>query len=190
MGTRVTSRWGIAVLAAAIAVACGNERPDGASSNLANTPNPTSTPTETATATPAGPVADKSPPPADAGPASDAVVVLHRYFEAIGARDYRQAYELWSGKGEASKQTFEQFRDGFAETASVSVDTSDGEPRVEGAAGSQYVTIPVLIRARTTGGEEKRFRGEYVLRRSMVDGATDEQRSWRLYSADLAAETP
>jgi hypothetical protein len=189
MGIRLTSRWGIAVVAAAVAAACGYERRDDASSNLANTPHSPSTPAATATVTP-GNRADKSPPSTDAGPAADAVAVLHRYFEAIDARDYRQAYELWSGKGEASKQTFEQFRDGFAETASVSVDTSDGEPRIEGAAGSQYATIPVRVDARTTSGEEKVFRGRYVLRRSMVDGATDEQRSWRLYSADLAAGTP
>ena len=34
-------------------------------------------------------------------------------------------------------------------------------------------------------GRQQNYRGKYVLRRSMVDGATAEQRVWRIYSADI-----
>lgn len=126
-----------------------------------------------------------SPLPPDAPGVFAAIAVIHDYYAAINAGNFRKAYELWSGKGEASRQTFEQFREGFADTAAVDVDTS-GEPGdLEGAAGSQYVTIPVRITARTRSGKVQRFVGEYVLRRSMVDGATADQRAWRIYSASI-----
>jgi hypothetical protein len=56
---------------------------------------------------------------------------------------------------------------------------------MEGAAGSRYITIPVTIRAKLKNGKEQNFAGEYVLRRSVVDGATAEQRAWRIYSANI-----
>lgn len=129
--------------------------------------------------------ASLEPLPPDPQGLQAAIDVIEQYFHALDARDHRTAYELWSGKGEASKQTFEEFRDGFAKTASVEVDTS-GEPGdPEGAAGSQYVAIPVRIKAKTTDGREQNFWGEYVLRRSMVYGATADQRAWRIYSAKI-----
>ena len=48
-----------------------------------------------------------------------------------------------------------------------------------------HVKIPVRLRAKTKDGKEQKFWGEYTLRRSMVDGATAEQRKWRIYSAQL-----
>jgi hypothetical protein len=110
--------------------------------------------------------------------------IIRQYYAAIDARTYRRAYEFWSGKGDASKKTFEEFRNGFAQTKSVRVDI--GEPGdMEGAAGSRYITFPVTIHAVTKDGKEQNFKGEYVLRRSVVDGATAEQRAWRIYSAKI-----
>jgi hypothetical protein len=123
------------------------------------------------------------PPNAELSPA-DAADVIRRYYAAIDAHDFRSAYALWASNGEASKQTFEQFVAGFDSTRRVSVDA--GAPgRVEGAAGSRYVTIPVTVRAETTTGREQRFVGSYTLRRSVVDGATPDQRQWRIYSASI-----
>ncbi|MEO8649023.1 MAG: hypothetical protein ABI539_07645 [Acidobacteriota bacterium] len=131
------------------------------------------------------PTPSLNPLPPDAPGVYAAIAVIHDYYAAINARNFRKAYELWSGKGEASHQTFEQFRGGFSDTAAVDVDTS-GEPGdLEGAAGSQYVTIRVRITARTRSGIPQHFGGEYVLRRSMVDGATADQRAWRIYSASM-----
>lgn len=121
----------------------------------------------------------------ETGSPDAAVAVIHDYYEAIGEHDYERAYGHWSGEGEASGQTFDAFRTGFAETATVAVET--GPPgRLEPAAGSRYITVPVSVRASTTDGEEQCFRGTYTLRRSEVDGATDEQRRWHIASADLA----
>jgi hypothetical protein len=116
--------------------------------------------------------------------ASAAADVIRRYYAAINARDLRRAYALWSGGSTASGQTFEKFAAGFAHTARTQVEA--GKPgRVEPAAGSRYVEVPVVIRAVTDSGEEQRFEGTYVLRRSVVDGASAEERRWQIYSAKI-----
>ena len=130
------------------------------------------------------PVASQTPRHFEDADVEAAADIIRQYYAAIDARAYRRAYELWSGKGEASKKTFEEFRNGFAQTRLTSVGI--GEPGdVEGAAGSRYITFPVTIHAVTKDGMEQNFKGEYVLRRSVVDGATAEQRAWRIYSAKI-----
>lgn len=180
------------VISAAFVAACGSvdeqnvnvktNRGANNSTPIRDSPSPSASPApdSAASATPS-----LSPLPPDAKGVQAAIDVVHEYYEAINARDFRKAYELWSGRGEASKQTFEEFRDGFANTEKVEVDTS-GEPGdLEGAAGSQYVKIPLRLKATTKDGRVQNFWGEYTLRRSMVDGATAEQREWRFYSAQF-----
>lgn len=113
-----------------------------------------------------------------------AAAVVQRYYNAIAARDFADAYGLWSGAGAASGQSREEFAAGFADTEFVEVEV--GTPsRPEGAAGSVYVEVPVVVRARTFDGRAQRFEGTYTLRRSTVDGATPDQRAWRIHSAAL-----
>jgi hypothetical protein len=126
----------------------------------------------------------------DASPVADdvaaAVTVLRGYYAAIDAGEYERAYLLWGDSGRSSNQSLEEFRDGFGDTASTEVVV--GEPgRVEGAAGSRFIEIPVEIVAVDRSGGTQRFAGSYVLRRVVVDGATEAQRRWHLFSADLAA---
>src|SRR5690606_24681835 len=124
---------------------------------------------------PASTAGAAAPLPADTGDAEAAAAVIRSYYDAIARRDYASAYRLWAGQGAASGQSYEEFRRGYAETAAVEV--AIGEPgRVEGAAGSRYVQVPVEIRARTTAGADQCFRGTYTLVRSVVPGATAEQR--------------
>ena len=141
---------------------------------------------ETGLVTPADPPLDA---PAAAEPtAGDAVAALQAYYTAINARDFAQAYAAWSDGGRASGQTPEQFATGFADT--VRVEVAPGAPgAVDAAAGSRYVEIPVSIAATHRDGSVHRYAGRYVLRRAVVDGATPEQRSWRIASAELR-ETP
>jgi hypothetical protein len=118
------------------------------------------------------------------GDAAAATRVIEQYYEAIDARDYPRAWSLWSDSGRASGQTLSEFGAGFAETSSVRVDV--GAPgRIEGAAGSRFVSVPVTIEAIDSAGRRS-FAGTYTLRRSVVDGATREQRSWRIHSAEIA----
>ncbi len=136
-----------------------------------------------------GAPAPRDPAPRDeegVGP-EEAVAVVRTYYDAIDAQDYERAYGYWGGDGAASGQTFDEFRNGFAQTASVEVEIGD-PGRIEPAAGSRYIEVPVRIQAVTTAGQAQRFRGAYVLRRSVVTGATGEQRQWHLYAADIARD--
>jgi hypothetical protein len=125
-----------------------------------------------------------STPPPDSTTATAAAAVIQHYYDLIAAGQYREAYELWGEGGRASGQSFEEFRAGYAETASVSVGI--GKPgRIEGAAGSRYVSIPVVINATTTAGERQRFTGSYTLRRVVVEGASPAEMRWHIYSAEI-----
>jgi hypothetical protein len=116
----------------------------------------------------------------DAGPAD----VVRRYYTMIGKRQYETAYALWSDSGRASGKTRVEFARGFTQTA-LTIATVGDSVRVEGAAGSQYATVPVTIDATLRDGTHQHYVGTYTLRRAMVDGATPEQRSWHIYSAKL-----
>ncbi|MBD2494163.1 hypothetical protein [Nostoc sp. FACHB-280] len=117
-----------------------------------------------------------------------AIQVIHDYYDAIATQDYKKAYLLWDGDGAASKQSFDEFKRGFANTASVAEEIGKPDP-TEGAAGSLYIKIPVTVTAVTTNGTPQRFHGSYVLRRvNNVPGSTPKQRSWHIYSANISQE--
>lgn len=114
--------------------------------------------------------------------ATGAVAWIQDYYRAIDERRYSDAYAHWEQGGRASGKSLDEFRRGFEQTARVEV-TVGTPDRVEGAAGSRYVEVPVRIAARTRGGARQNYSGSYTLRLSVVDGATPEQRSWHIYSA-------
>ncbi|WP_375504040.1 hypothetical protein [uncultured Nostoc sp.] len=134
---------------------------------------------------PTPPPASPTQSPASAEPGQQAIQVIRDYYSAIARLDYKRAYSAWEGNGAASKQSFEQFKQGFANTTSVAVEV--GKPgRPDPGAGSIYIQIPVTITTVTTNGTPQRFRGSYVLRRvNNVPGSTPEQRKWHLYSAKI-----
>ncbi len=77
--------------------------------------------------------------------------MIRNYYRAIARQNYQQAYLDWDGEGSASKQSFEQFRQGFANTASTTVEV--GKPGTpNGSAGWVYLKIPVMVNAKTTSG--------------------------------------
>jgi hypothetical protein len=126
---------------------------------------------------------------ADEPSVDDAVAIVRDYYAAIAAGDFARAYGLWSDGGRSSGQTPEQFAAGFADTASVEV--QPGEPGdIEAAAGSRYVEIPVSVSATQRDGGVRKYIGSYVLRRAVVDGASAEQRAWRIGSAELREVRP
>ncbi|MFC5569663.1 hypothetical protein ACFPN1_06270 [Lysobacter yangpyeongensis] len=119
----------------------------------------------------------------------DAIAVVRDYYAAINSGDFARAYALWSDGGRASGQTPQQFAAGFADTTGVSVEMQ-APGTIGAAAGSRYLDIPVTITATHRDGSQQRFSGRYTLRRAVVDGATPEQRQWRIGSADLREVTP
>ena len=120
-------------------------------------------------------------------PQQEAAQIIRDYYSALNRQDYAAAYSTWEGNGASSQQSFEQFRQGFANTASTSVEV--GQPgRLEGAAGSSYIEIPVTVTAVTHSGTHQRFQGSYVLRRvNNIPGSTSEQRTWHIQSANLTS---
>lgn len=135
------------------------------------------------------PAADGTEAPADEPTPEDAVAVVRDYYAAINARHYARAYALWSDGGRASGQSPQQFADGFADTAGVSVEILP-PGRVDAGAGSRYLEVPVALTASQRDGSQRKYVGAYVLRRAVVDGATPEQRAWRIGSADLREVKP
>jgi hypothetical protein len=133
-------------------------------------------------------------PSAPAGPAvepgaDDPAQVLRDYYAAIDARDYGRAWRLWSEGGAASHQSLQQFAGGFADTRDVSVEL--GAPGDEDAgAGQRYIEIPATVTAIHADGSRHRYTGSYVLHRTVVDGASAEQRAWRIYRANLRETGP
>jgi hypothetical protein len=132
--------------------------------------------------------AGAGPTSARADAAGVAANVIRDYYSAINERRYEDAYRLWGSGGAASGQTLETFRDGFASTTSVEVTIGIPGP-IEGAAGSRYVEIPVRIAAVAKDGLRQSFSGTYTMRRAVVDGATPEQRAWRIHSARVTRDT-
>jgi hypothetical protein len=113
-----------------------------------------------------------------------ALAALKRYFSAINERRFHDAYVMWADRGAASGISFEEFAHGYDHTRATSVVI--GRPgRVEGAAGSRYVDVPVSIEAVTLEGEHQHYRGGIVLRRVVVPGADSAERRWHLYSAAI-----
>ncbi len=117
---------------------------------------------------------------------SDAAKVLSRYYELANAGRFEEASELWT----ASERT-RALKSLETSGEYPSRDVRIGAPgRVEGAAGSLYVTIPIQIYAEANAGENRRWDGEATLRRSNdVPGATPEQREWRIVRIDLEPTT-
>jgi hypothetical protein len=109
--------------------------------------------------------------------------VVKKYYAAINEHDYARAYGFWGSSGPAG-QTPQSFAAGFSDTAMVNVEV--GNPsRVEGAAGSRYVDVPVTVTATTKSGQTQRFTGTYTLRQTVVDGAPESDRAWHLYRAAI-----
>jgi len=121
---------------------------------------------------------------ADSTSGTRAVAWIEDYYRAINEHRYRDAYSHWERGGLASGKSFDEFRNGYAGTDRVEI-TMGTPGRVEGAAGSRYVEVPVRIVARTRAGARQSYSGSYTLRLSVVDGATPEQRSWHIYSAAM-----
>ena len=169
--------------------------PDAGSGSVTGMPNPGES-----TPDPGHPLANADTPP-DPDTASDpvedtgnatmpdqsadaAVAVLRQYYAAINARDYSTAYAQWADAGAASGQSAQQFAAGFGATAGVSVQI--GTPgAIDAGAGQRHIDIPVTVEARQADASVRRYEGRYVLKMTVVDGASPEQRSWRIASANL-----
>jgi hypothetical protein len=114
-----------------------------------------------------------------------AVEVVRRYYSEINNRDFARAYREWGDNGPPGNKTLGEFAAGFDSTASVRL-TVGNVGRIEGAAGSRYLTVPVTLDAIDRANHKSVYTGEYVVRKSVVDGASPAQARWHIYSATLS----
>ena len=137
---------------------------------------------------PGGLPADRTPVaegPIDPRSAQGAGLVLQNYFALLESGRYAQAYRLWSDAGRASGRSIADFAAGFGKYAEYHANI--GAPgRMEGAAGSTYVDVPVQVYGRLKNGRQFAESGTATLRRvNDVPGSTAEQREWRIYRMEL-----
>jgi membrane-bound inhibitor of C-type lysozyme len=138
--------------------------------------------------TPGGLPDDKTPiseAPFTPTSAQGAANVVQTYYASIGEGDYAQAWRLWSDGGRASNLSPADFVRQFDHYRSYRALV--GAPgAIEGAAGSLYVEVPVVIYGRLKTGAELHQSGKAVLRRvNDVPDSTAEQRLWRIARIEL-----
>ena len=112
--------------------------------------------------------------------AQGAANVVQTFFAHVEAGHYQQAWQLWSEGGKASGMSAPEFAASFERYREYHARV--GAPgRIEGAAGSLYVEVPVQIFGRLKDGRQFNAAGKVQLRRTNeVPGASAEQRQWRI----------
>lgn len=118
--------------------------------------------------------------PFTADSAQGAANVVQTFFAHVEAGDHQQAWRLWSEGGKASGMSAPEFAASFDRYAEYHARV--GAPgRIEGAAGSLYVEVPVQVYGRHKDGSQFNAAGMVRLKRANeVPGATAEQRQWRI----------
>ena len=114
--------------------------------------------------------------------AQGAANVVQTYYALLEAGRYGEARRLRSeGAGTSPADFAARFR-GYREVHALI-----GAPgRIEGAAGSLFVDVPVQVYGRRANGEPFSSRGTMTLRRvNDVPGSTAEQRRWHISRSDL-----
>jgi hypothetical protein len=104
--------------------------------------------------------------------------VVQTYVALLEQGRVREALKLWDDRADApSAASFDRYKAFHANVG--------GPGRIEGAAGSRYVTVPVRFTGTLRSGRALIEDGTVTLRRSDVDGASVKQTRWRIYSVDV-----
>ena len=124
---------------------------------------------------------DETLPPVDAGRPDDAA---KRWAEALEARDWETARQVWGESGMASGLDADEFETAFSKYRTINI--SFGEARQEGAAGTLYYEVPVTMTGELENGDAYRMEGPLLLSRvNDVPGASTEERKWHIEMSDL-----
>lgn len=91
---------------------------------------------------------------------STPAALMLSFFNAINKSEYLRAYSYYDNA--TGLGTLAQFTDGYSTTRSVAVVI--GEVFSEGAAGSIYSTVPMVLNVITTGGTQQKYAACYLLR--------------------------
>ena len=110
------------------------------------------------------------------------VTLLASFYDAVNSKDYERAFGYW----ETPPGNLQEFARGYADTAGVRL-IVEPPTRVDGAAGSLYAEVPVVLIARRRDNSERVFAGCYVTRKSNLQ-PTDVPKVevWRIHSAKVS----
>lgn len=117
--------------------------------------------------------------------AQGAANVVQTYYALVAEKKYPEAWALWSDGGKASGMAAKDFAASFDKYESYNAQI--GAPgEIEGAAGSLYVEVPVVIYGKLKTGGPVHMKGEVRLRRvNDVPGATPAQLNWHIAETAL-----
>ena len=171
--------------------ACGMDR--SAPANEGGVPEPpdnavAATDDDIRPGAPGGLPDDRSPVeegPIEPNSGQGAAQVLQHYAALLEQRRFADAYRLWSGDGQASGLDERGFAQTFAPFSEIHAEI--GAPgRVEGAAGSLYVEVPIRFYGKRAAGTAFSSVGTATLRRvNEVPGSSARQRRWHLAKIDV-----
>lgn len=176
----------ISFLVAGLLAACGSDDPPRESDTIS-----IEIPDDTADMAEDAPDADAEnaaqPPPereAAPGTARAAADVAQGYLEQIRSGDAVGALIAWEGDAAAAEATAQR----FAALGPFAFEV--GEPgRIEAGAGQRYVTVPFRATGSGEGGQS--LLGRITLHRAGdIDGATLDQRRWRIRSVEFGDAAP
>lgn len=120
--------------------------------------------------------------PIDPKSAEAAGQVVQSFGALIEQKRWAEAEALWGDAATASRFTadLKRNRESHIEIG------RPGEP--EGAAGSVYVTMPIVFYGKNSAGADFRRGADVILRRvNDVDGSTEAQRRWHIERIELKA---
>ncbi len=113
-----------------------------------------------------------------------ATSLVQSLYNAINRREYARAFDYFVTP---PAKSFAAYANGFTDTRSVELLV--GVVAEEGAAGSTYYSVPVALKAISTGGSESYFGGCYVVRQSNVQAQEPPFRALRIESGKLKPST-
>lgn len=109
---------------------------------------------------------------------------LVSFFEAINNKDYDRAFSSW----ETAPSDLGTFKRGYANTTNVRLLV--GLPvQIEGAAGSLYADVSVVLVSQLRSGQSRIFSGCYTMRKSNLSREDNPNAmGWRIYKASVTAQ--
>jgi hypothetical protein len=92
---------------------------------------------------------------------STPAALMLSYYNAVNRQEYLRAYSYWENPAD-SQGTLDQFSNGYKGTKSVSI--IPGKVSTEGAAGTIYFTLPVVINSVTTNSVNQKYAACYIIK--------------------------
>jgi hypothetical protein len=121
-----------------------------------------------------------SAPPPTLADTVDPAATLRAYLARARMHEATRDSLVWE-PGAGGADGFRAFAD-----STIATYTVGSAGRIEGAAGSRYVTIPIDVDV-VTASVPATLHGIATLRRAVVDGANDAQRRWRIVRIEWGA---